>query len=72
MNKKQIKELNNKSKEELIKIIVDLDFKLFNLMKELFQSEEYKGVVLDKSLNDFFAGKIEDEEKFINKQNSKE
>ena len=63
MNEKQINELRKKGREELVQTIIDLDKKLFNLIKELSTSQEYKGIVLDKSLNDFFAQKIIDEER---------
>lgn len=63
MDQKIIDELMKKSKEELVGMIIKLDQKLFNLVKDLSSSEEYKGIITDKNLNDFFAMKYESEEK---------
>jgi len=60
MTPEQIEELKTKSKEELIELIIDMDKKLFNLIKEMSLD---KGIVTDKSLNDMFAQKIIDDEK---------
>jgi len=62
MDQKTIDELMKKSKEELIAMIIKLDKKLFELVKDLSKTEEYKGIITDKSLNDFFAMKFNEEE----------
>ncbi|MBW3004090.1 hypothetical protein KY328_04650 [Candidatus Woesearchaeota archaeon] len=61
MDQKVIDELMKKPKEELVGMILKLDRKLFELVKELSKSDEYKGIVTDKNLNDFFAMKYNEE-----------
>lgn len=61
MNQEQVDELMKKSKEELVAMIINLDTKLFDLLRELSRSDEYKGLVVDKNLNDFFVEKYEEE-----------
>lgn len=63
MEQKLVDELMKKPKEELVGMIIKLDKRLFDLVKELAKSEEYAGIVADKNLNDFFAMKYENEEK---------
>ncbi|MEA3430494.1 MAG: hypothetical protein U9R08_04435 [Nanoarchaeota archaeon] len=62
MEQKVIDELMKKSKEELVGMIIKLDKKLFDLVKELAKTDEYAGIVTDKNLNDFFAMKYQEEE----------
>ena len=62
MNQKLVDELMKKPKEELVGIIIKLDKKLFELVRDLSRSEEHKGIITDKNLNDFFAMKYNEEE----------
>ncbi len=56
MSPEQIKRLRSKSKDELIKIIINLDQKLFRIIKDMFRDQAIES---GKSLNDFFAETIE-------------
>ncbi len=64
MTPEQVKLLKTKSKDELIKIITNLDRKLFRLIKDLFRETGRN----DTNLNDFFAETIEYNDK-IKKEN---
>lgn len=55
MTPEQIKQLKTKSKDDLIKIIINLDQKLFRIIKDLFKDINKT----DQSLNDFFAKTVE-------------
>jgi hypothetical protein len=59
MNREELEKL---SKEELIDLVLEQDANLMKLFKEFLQ-EHPEGIVTDKSLNDFFAMKLEEEEK---------
>lgn len=50
MTPEQVKELRKLSKDELIRIVIDLDQKLFHLIKDNFKANDDRR---EKDLNEF-------------------